>query len=851
MYNITSLSPIDQLLRSNSNGYSPSNNITTPHVTRYDHNQVYNNTYYYIPVSFFFALSFSFSLPFFKKIFKKLKRDRFSYNFDGNEQLQGNVSSKGVNGNSNNNVNVNTNSNMSIIINNNANSNNNTNSKDAKKREMTSKASTKKEKQQKTNGMEPLAATSANVNSPEWSPLPPPPPLMSDDEEGLEPLQKRGASKNELRVDCINIDELSNGLGISDRNNNNINNGNISSQNKKQDRKQSQPQRQTYKENDDQPHQSNKIKRSQPHENKEKEGKQKDYNCKHGDGGTYINPIIPPICNFCVQKKAKNIFISKDKDGITKGHASEERRRLRDIEAMGSNRFGSRNNDLRRRPVSGISLALQQKMHCKHCKSTAVNGNCGADDLNDNENSHLKLISHKDTTKTREQFNFLKNALRREVLFDGLEKEVIRDIVKHMYKIPCNVKDIIIRQGEYGDAYFVVESGKFDVIHQENPGCPPKVVGECSAGDTFGEGSLLFSIPRAATLQAVTSALVWALDSNKFVEIRQKLTKEKNEKVARMVNFLKGIELFSCENFLLKKNRIQTFDEHDIGQIAQAIKARNYTKDEVIVREGEESNEFFVIRKGTAEVHKRNETSGEVQLLETRLKEGDFFGERGILLNTKRAATIVAASSTRCYIIQAADFKNLMEVPLQEKLDAQMNKYDQLNSELSQKSLAMAYQAQENTSLNKASPSFSNRIGCRLEDLEDIGVLGVGSFGRVSLVRDPHTSKTYSLKKIRKNQVVETGQQEHVRNERDVLAGLDCNFCCKMYATYQDRLHVYFLMEAVLGGELFTVLRWNKRFSEKTARFYTACVVLAFEHLHSKNIIYRDLKPENVRFFFF
>jgi len=137
-------------------------------------------------------------------------------------------------------------------------------------------------------------------------------------------------------------------------------------------------------------------------------------------------------------------------------------------------------------------------------------------------------------------------------------------------------------------------------------------------------------------------------------------------------------------------------------------------------------------------------------------------------------------------------------------------------------------------------------IECKLTEFTVLGILGVGSFGRVSLVKDPKTSITYSLKKVRKNKVIETGQQEHVRNERAVLATLDSDFCVKLFGTYQDELNIYFLMEPVLGGELFTVLRWNKRFSEKTARFYAACVVLAFESLHSKNIIYRDLKPENL-----
>jgi len=143
-------------------------------------------------------------------------------------------------------------------------------------------------------------------------------------------------------------------------------------------------------------------------------------------------------------------------------------------------------------------------------------------------------------------------------------------------------------------------------------------------------------------------------------------------------------------------------------------------------------------------------------------------------------------------------------------------------------------------------PVFVNRIDTKLEEFKKLGVLGVGSFGRVSLVKDRKSGKTYSLKSVRKNRVVETGQQEHMKNERLVMAILDSPFIVKLFATYKDRTKVYFLMEAVLGGELFTVLRFNSKFSEKTSMFYAGCCVLAFEHMHSKNVIYRDLKPENL-----
>ena len=87
---------------------------------------------------------------------------------------------------------------------------------------------------------------------------------------------------------------------------------------------------------------------------------------------------------------------------------------------------------------------------------------------------------------------------------------------------------------------------------------------------------------------------------------------------------------------------------------------------------------------------------------------------------------------------------------------------------------------------------------------------------------------------------------EHIRNEKRVLEQVSHPFLVNLYATFRDERHLYMVMDYVPGGELFTLLRRSGRFSHRIARFYAAEILLAFEHLHSKNFVYRDLKPENL-----
>ncbi|XP_017844059.1 cAMP-dependent protein kinase catalytic subunit 3 [Drosophila busckii] len=133
-----------------------------------------------------------------------------------------------------------------------------------------------------------------------------------------------------------------------------------------------------------------------------------------------------------------------------------------------------------------------------------------------------------------------------------------------------------------------------------------------------------------------------------------------------------------------------------------------------------------------------------------------------------------------------------------------------------------------------------------LDDYQIIKTVGTGTFGRVCLCRDRISEKYCAMKILAMTEVIRLKQIEHVKNERNILREIRHPFVISLEWSTKDDSNLYMIFDYVCGGELFTYLRNAGKFTSQTSNFYAAEIVSALEYLHSLQIVYRDLKPENL-----
>lgn len=135
-----------------------------------------------------------------------------------------------------------------------------------------------------------------------------------------------------------------------------------------------------------------------------------------------------------------------------------------------------------------------------------------------------------------------------------------------------------------------------------------------------------------------------------------------------------------------------------------------------------------------------------------------------------------------------------------------------------------------------------------IDDFSLVKVLGRGSFGKVMLARHKKNKGIVAMKILKKESVVNANNLVYLEIERHVLELVSMHrhpFLMHMQYCFQDRSNVYFGTEYLPGGDLFHHIS-ERTFSDKQNRLWISEIVLGIGFLHSKNIIYRDLKLDNI-----
>ncbi|KAH0561479.1 cGMP-dependent protein kinase, isozyme 1-like [Cotesia glomerata] len=406
----------------------------------------------------------------------------------------------------------------------------------------------------------------------------------------------------------------------------------------------------------------------------------------------------------------------------------------------------------------------------------------------------------------------IKRAILENEFLGNLEEAQVEALVSAMYPKNIPPSTLVIHEGDIGSHLYVSADGEFDIYEGS------KFQSSFGPGVAFGELALLYNTKRLRSISVKKGGKVWVLDRSVFLTVMMRSAQDRLEGNLRILRKVSVLQ------------KLPEPKEHVFAKISDLIRVEFFPAGAKIVKQGEKGDKFFIISGGNVRITQDTEYGGEEELVV--LGKGQYFGEKALYDkedNRRQANAIALAPGVECLTLDGTSFLNYLG-----GLD-----------EIRNKDWLAEYEKQKRSLTPKLWTNEYSEV--TLYDLESRGTLGVGGFGRVELVTlRADQNKSFALKKLKKKTMVDQQQQEHVLNEKCIMQACDSPFICKLFQTYKDLKYVYFLMEVCLGGDVWTTLQRRRYFDDTTAQFMVGCVVEALDHLHSLNIVYRDLKPENL-----
>jgi CRP-like cAMP-binding protein len=215
------------------------------------------------------------------------------------------------------------------------------------------------------------------------------------------------------------------------------------------------------------------------------------------------------------------------------------------------------------------------------------------------------------------------------ILFEGLSMVTRQAIMETMAPVQVKAGDEVIREGEDGSEFYIVDSGAFAV---SKGGVE---VGRCGPGEGFGEIGAMYESPRTATVTAVTAGKLWRMERHVYQAIKVAFTKHVElRKVVALgaVPLLEGLPVESK------------------GQMADVMRLEEFKEHEFVFRQNDVGDKFYIVDQGGVSVAVDGEVVAE-------LGPGAYFGERALIHGDRRNADIIATTFTSVFSIERGPFQ--------------------------------------------------------------------------------------------------------------------------------------------------------------------------------------------------
>jgi cAMP-dependent protein kinase regulator len=218
----------------------------------------------------------------------------------------------------------------------------------------------------------------------------------------------------------------------------------------------------------------------------------------------------------------------------------------------------------------------------------------------------------------------------------------MQDVLDAMFERRVEPNEYVIKQGDDGDNFYVIESGTYLTFVKAETDTEARQVYKYEGSGSFGELALMYNMPRAATIQASTEGSLWAMDRQTFRRILLKSAFRKRkmyESLIESVPMLVALESYERMN------------------LADALVPRSFGPGEVIIKQGDAADGMYFVEAGEVRITVA-EGSNEAEV--SRVQKGGYLGELALVTHRPRAATAIAVDCVKLAFLDVEAFERLL-----------------------------------------------------------------------------------------------------------------------------------------------------------------------------------------------